>query len=335
MSPTSRHLTVAVATFAVLLSACGSSGGEQASSSNDDNAGTADTEQDGSGSPLESLFGFDENSQRLVEDAVASCMRDRGWEYTPRPPADFSALDAQFGGDDFVAEYGYGISTDPPMDGFVASTGVGNDDPNDAYRKTLSETDQQRYFADLYGSATTDDAAGSVSVDVGAGGAMGELDPNACVTIAQEAAAKENPALGAEFGKRLGELMGRLEDDPRAIEAGKKWSTCMAEAGFVYEGQGDVFSDLMQRNSEIRGTDQPAVGGGGGATVVVGGQPGSTVPLSAGDAERLSKLQDEERAIAKADAACADEHLAGVREQLELEVYETLQSEFPGLGEGS
>lgn len=333
MSPTSRHLTVAVATFAVLLSACGSAGGEQASSSKDDNAGTADTEQDGTGSPLESLFGFDENSQRLVEDAVASCMRDRGWEYTPRPPADFTALDAQFGGDDFVADYGYGISTDPPMEGFVASTGVGVD-ANDAYIKTLSEADQQRYYGDLYGGVSTDGAVGSVSA-VGAGGAMGELDPNACTMVAQETAAKENPALGAEFAKRLGELMGRLEDDPRAIDAESKWSGCMADAGFVYQHQNDVFTDLMQRNSEIRGTEQAAAGAGGGATVVVGGQPGSTVPLSPADAERLKKLQDEERAIAKADNACAAQHLAGVREELELEVYETLQSEFPGLGEGS
>lgn len=73
-----HHLALAALGLTVVLGACGGSTGSGSSATTADASGG-----EGTGTPLEQLFSNTSASQGAVEDAVAACMRDRGWQYTP------------------------------------------------------------------------------------------------------------------------------------------------------------------------------------------------------------------------------------------------------------
>lgn len=337
--PQPRRLALAALGLTVVLGACGGSSG---SGSTATTAGASDGE--GTGTPLEQLFSTTSASQGVVEDAIAACMRDRGWQYTPNRSS-FGGV-VSFGGDGdptFREQYGYGISTQPPPEAFGFPTGQDQPkDPNAAYLESLSTDDQARFNKDLFGSLSEVSADGDQGAVVAA--TPVEMDPNSCMAKAQAEAAKTHPELSQEFGKRLGELMQAQDSDPRMQDAMTKWSACMAKANFTYAKVDEVFEDLSARAGELLGTSGPGGGltptgaSGGGLVISSGGgvAPGASpsTTLSASDQAALAKLQDEERAIAKADAACREDTLTDVRATLEQEVVDKLRSEFPGVGSG-
>jgi hypothetical protein len=340
MNPNPRRLAVATATLALVFAGCGPTGadgsdGSDSSGSSDDGASDGET----AGSPLDQLFGSMGDSQRFVEDGIASCMRERGWEYEPNTAGLVMVATAGPGRDPaFAEQYGYGISTRPPIDEmFGGATTEMPDDPNGDYVDSLSDADRDRYFTDLTGAAPM----ASEEVSGGASAVMIEsegIDPNTCFAQAQQAAAQEHPELSEAFGERLGELMQGIDRDPAMTDAMAAWSACMAAADYPYESQREIYSDLSQRYSQITGDDRPAPGGAADENmVVVGGGAmldGEELDLSPADEERLAKLQADEIAIARTDLLCADEHLDEVRRVLEQDVADVLRSEYPGLGAG-
>lgn len=338
MSTTSRRATATAALLALTLAACGGAGstaddGDRTSGTAEDSAPSGD---ETAGSPLDQLFGSMGGSQRFVEDEVAACMRDRGWEYEPNTAGSMVMSVGGRGADtEFREQYGYGISTRPPLDSMPGMVSTQADDPNADYVASLSESDQERYFTDLTGMAPFD---ASEDGDMAAGQVIEavDIDPNSCFSIAQQAAAVEHPELSEEFGKRLGELLQGIDDQPAMVEALAAWSACMTEAGYPYDGPEEIFTDLSQRYSQITGQEQPGGDGGGddgeGGLIIVGGLDGEELDLSPADEERLGRLQAEEVEIARADATCAAEHLDEVRSQLEQDAADVLRSEYPGLG---
>ncbi len=284
------------------------------------------TGSESAGSPIEQLFGNASASQRALEDQVAACMRERGWQYTPNT-AMFEQ--GEIAGDPtsdpaFVEQYGYGISTQPPPDAFGATVIDADKDPNSAYLQGLSAEDQQRYFDDLWGgqiSANGGDATGAVAVSA-------EIDPNSCQSKASAAIAEDHPEMSDAFSKRFGELAEAMEQDPKMAAATEKWSDCMAKADFTYAGVDEVYEDLQRRVSELYPSEGAPIGPDQNAA------SGAAATLPAADQERLDKLQRDERAIAKADRACRIDTIDKVRPQLEQELVEKLRSEFPGIGGG-
>lgn len=320
-----RRLAAVALGLTVVLGACG---GSAATGSKTTDAGS-NPDAGKTGSPLEQLLAGSTAGMRAMEDEIASCMRSRGWEYTPntaglsRGMTSMGAMDAGF-----RDEYGYGISTQPPVEALGGTVMGGDDDPNAKYANTLSEADRDRYYKDLFG--------GGLVADAGTDGGTAvvtefEADPNACTTKAQAAVAAKYPEMGDAFSKRLGELFADMEDHPTMQAATKAWSACMAKANYTYDDQQAIFEDLARRSGEILGTGGDGAGGDGGAVagVMVGGP---TPSLSAADQERLTRLQTEERAIAKADAACAADTIDKARPELEKEIADKLRSEFPGVG---
>lgn len=344
----SHRLALAALGLTVVLGACG---GSAASGSSDgkttkttDAKGDSPSGAEGTGTPLEQLFSNTNASQGAIEDTIAACMRERGWQYTPNQSTMSQGISTGTLRDPkFVEQYGYGLSTQPPPEAFGVPSGADQPkDPNSTYLESLSDADKQRYDKDLFGAMNVT-PTGANSDEGGAVAATPvEMDPNSCMAKAQADAAKTHPELSQEFGKRLGELTQGIESDPRMKDAMTKWSACMARSNFVYERPDQVFTELSERANKLFGAGgQGPVGTPSGGGLIVstnGGGPAQgaspATTLSPSDQAALSKLQDEERATAKADMACQKDTIDKVRPELEQEVVDKLRSEFPGIGSG-
>ncbi len=146
---------------AMALGACGDSGSDAPSASDDQPLSLA-----------ERLFGTPADfadEQEQIEASVRACMVAKGWEYTPvDPSANSAAFNLDFSSDEFREQYGYGIST---LVGESAFSAVPFEDPNQTYVQSLSETEITQYYEDLYG-----DLGGSFNGDITVSGGGSSIE---------------------------------------------------------------------------------------------------------------------------------------------------------------
>ena len=219
------------------------------------------------------FFGIDPEEQaanlarqeQQVQEMIAECMAQEGFEYIPtvRP---FN--DAGFGapGDvELAKDIGFGITTrygetTPP--GFEEHW----TDPNEAIIGALSESERSAYNDTLYGSSVSSGGFGSDSdsataaVDDGSdsGEVVDDGGFNGCSGEAyMEVYAYEELAEIYEL-LDLESLGERVEADPRVADIIVDWSECMDAQGYDYEDPEsmyeDVYSDLQERFAEIVGS---------------------------------------------------------------------------------
>jgi hypothetical protein len=273
----------------LVLVACGGS----------DEEGGGDTQQatatgESSGEIGKEEFGMTEeelvNAIEATEASIAACMSEAGFEYVPIDPVTFreamSSLAAVPGlsDEEFVAQYGYGFSTLPPVQSFGAG------EENRQIFEALSEEDKIAYERELWGDNTEATFVFMLENEdfEGAGG---------CTKTAIEEVFTEeqrNPNFENPFDLQV-------EQDPRYQAAVEEWSACMSEAGYDYESPEDAEDELLERYNDL-----------------TRGAPPET--LEGPDQEALAELQGEERAIAGADLVCAEEHLIPVEEQVERDL---------------
>jgi hypothetical protein len=273
----------------LVLAACGGSDDEGPSEAQQPTSGG-----NGSGEVGREEFGMtEEELVSAIEDteaSIATCMDAAGFEYVPIDPVTFreamSSLAAVPGlsDEEFVAQYGYGFSTLPPTQRFGAG------EENTQIFEALSAEDQVAYERELWGDNT--EATFVVMLEnedfEGAGGCT-KTAIDEVFTEEQRSPTFENPF----------DLL--VEEDSRYQAAVEEWSACMSEAGFDYESPEDGEDELLERYNDLtRGAD-PA-----------------TLPES--EQAELEELQNEERALALADLACAEEHLIPVEEQVERDI---------------
>lgn len=241
-----RSRTVAAAGFAALalvLSAC-SGGGDAEKGSKD-----AEPELGPLDKYFEQMYGdFDEdqaNAQQMeVEELIAQCMRDLGFEYTP---VDWSSMGGSYSSDDldvewgtleFAEQYGYGATTDPWGDQGVEdeASGASQDefvDPNQAYVEAMSETEMTAYYAALYGEQPEFDENADPEAEI-------DMEYNweqaGCQGKASHEVYEVGTGMDDERFTALQDEMNTMWEatstDPRITELNGTWSTCMADAGF-------------------------------------------------------------------------------------------------------
>ncbi len=252
-----RWLVPAILLLAALaMAACG--GG---STSPDDGepeadvtaASTAPENGEDPGSPaatLEEFFGWgdgydpaaERDRQRQVEEVVAGCMAEFGWEYRPVDYGEAEFFDP-FGDlteQERAARFGYGATTfildDPWSD--VEQPAQEFVDPNQEYVDSLTEIEREQYYEDLYGvweEPALDPETGEYVDEQ-----VNEFDPdNGCYNRAHTEIYgnfEENDEFDYE---EIFEAFDRLEQqisaDPRMVEAENAWSSCMADKGFSYD----------------------------------------------------------------------------------------------------
>lgn len=272
----------------------------------------------------------DEEKQKVrqVEELVAQCMQDRGFEYVPSSPADTgsSPFDEAFSLEpgDFARQYGYGISTM----GRMAPESEDEKDPNQKIREALSESAQKEYDAALWGdmaeSVTSVDGSG-VAVEAPApGDDDGEPDEQGC----QQQAGDEVFGGPDEQGRPdmsdfdglfddIATLQKRIDDDPRVAEAEQAWADCMAGEGYgEFATPAEAREEVMTRSMDLNGD------GSGAAANEFGGPADDDAPEV--DEAELEELQEYEIDVATADFDCGQE---GYQDTYD-EVSHELQEEF-------
>lgn len=266
-------------------------------------------------------LGTDEkNKIRKVEQQIAKCMRDEGFDYVPVSPDDGprSKFDSAFSlpPEQFARKYGYGISTLTPEEMGVPES----DDPNQKIRDELSPKARKAYDKALYGEVAVlseDGAAagGKVVVEAGPGGGKARLDGG---DLGCSGKASEGVFGGPEqhgdmekfesLWKDLEALRKRFENNPQVVAATRAWSDCMADAG--HSG----LDKPQQAQDKVLEKAMPKRGGPDGEEEVrVYEQPKAD-----------PELQAFERKIATADYECREQHL----KQVSREVGDEMEQQF-------
>ncbi|TDC53789.1 hypothetical protein E1212_04710 [Jiangella ureilytica] len=298
----------------------------------------------------------DRQRMRQVEELVATCMEEAGFEYVPVDPFGGETKDDPFADafalppDEFAREYGYGMTTlmDPGREDEEVA------DPNQEIRDGLSEGALEAYNQALWGDMVQVSGDGNAVAVKPMPGETGppEIENQGCHGEARSEVYGDDG--GRMMGPDMSEFDGlfedlealrrRIESDPRVIEVTEAWAGCMAEAGYSdVEAVDDPENTVMERMSELYGWDDlPAAddeaddqadeesdeesdqesdqeSGGPGDDQDDGG-PG----VSFGgpgrpadiDEEALAELQEYEIAIATADYDCEQEHVTEARREV-------------------
>lgn len=226
-------------------------------------AGCGDGGSDGGGSsdhgPLAAFFGWDdvglsgdyefteEDRQRhyQVQEYIVTCMAELGFEYYPEPfwgdqeghgrIADDPYQEAwalqQEDPEAFAKQYGYAITTieyDFGDDGF--DEWDPSDDPNWAYRESLSPAAQQEYERALWGEWPEEwDDGEPMEIDMSVIGGCQNVAYDQAYGMGEDW--EEEQARFETLWQEWETLYQRIENDPRLSEVMQGWRSCMADAG--------------------------------------------------------------------------------------------------------
>lgn len=249
--------------------------------------GEATTKLAAEDSPLYKLLGStmgagDDDAQReqmrKVEAAIAQCMKDEGFEYTPTDSAAAQSGDAdstERETEKWVAEHGYGIVEDS-IDSADSST-----DPNEEYMASLSETEQAAYHDALSGRQLDEEPPSGKRDPETAGCAY-----NAYLEVQGVGSYWEDEKFTDLF-ESMSDLWTKLDDAPELKAANAKWADCMADAGHGgMKKQSDAVDAIQDKHQAL-----------------VENEDGSLVAEPS--KKELKALQDEEIEMALADFRCA------------------------------
>jgi len=278
---------VAIAGGVILLSACGSGTSSDSGQSQQTNAGG--NQQVG----VEEFGMTDEALVKSIERAeslIASCMTDAGFDYVPIDPVTFrGAMDALTSAPgltdaEFVAQYGYGITTLPPTQAFGAG------EENTRIYEQLSPADQVAYKRTLWGDNV--EATFVIMLENEDFSGAGGCTKNAIDQVFTEEQRNAN---------YVTPFHAQVQQDPRMVDALENWAGCMRDAGYDYENPDDAEREITDRfNALTKGADPRS--------------------LTGSDKANLTQLQGEERAIAQADNECFEQHVTDVERQVERDI---------------
>lgn len=290
-------LVLALGISALLLAGCGDT--------NDDEPQT-----------LESFLGFDgdqaemqaqaEAQQGEMEEAIAACMAEEGFEYVPRDTATmFAQVEddprQELSEEEFREQYGYGISTIDPSEMAAPEP---EEDPNQRIQQEMDEAEREAYQLALHGEPP--------EVDQDADPEDMAFEPEGCQGEAMEEVQGGQMAVFQELQSEFMELQERIESDPRMVEALQEWQTCMRDAGYDYTERFEPQNELFERMNELQ---QSAFEGVDPAEM----DPEEGPPEPDIDPDELEELQEDELAVAAAEGACTEEHLADIEQEVRAE----------------
>ena len=321
---TSTFRTAATSLGAVLLltlTACSGGG----------NAPAGTDPEDLPKGPLDEMFeemygDYDEDQgardMMRVEEIVAECMAEEGFEYIPVDQTQFTSfssdeLDVEWGTLEFAEQYGYGATTNPwggneeemeaQQQEFV--------DPNQEAVEAMSATEQEAYYAALYGNQEYVE---------GEEEAEWEWTTAGCQGLAQHEVYEGSNGMEedefASLQEEMSTMWEAIQMDPRVSELDSSWSSCMADAGHdgfatVYDAENSIY----EKTNEIQENAWEGVELDENATEEDWAAIDEVVQA------QLAEITDEEIELAVADYTCRDE-IGYARVQAEVAVEH--QTEF-------
>ena len=285
----------------------------------------------GFGSDPEQAQAFYDRQERRVQDLIARCMAGEGFEYIPavRPTPDFvfGAVDEV----EFARERGFGITTLFGEESEAFGGGEEWTDPNRAIVDALSESERQAYYDTLY--APPEPTGTETDPETGAVTEVYEGYGEGCQGRAYEEVYADDELNEIVEQLDLESMWERALTDPRVRDLSEEWSRCMGDRGYDYDDPDDLwesmYEDFAARLEEIVGPAGGFVDPFEGLSATEIDERMSTMsPEELDDlyeaAQRdarqdidqaaLSALQDEERALAVANAECSEGLRQGAEE---------------------
>lgn len=308
---------VGATTVALLAMTLGACGGDDPDGSRPDGGGpdgVSDVQAEGPLlGPVDELWNAaigsaaDANADLVaLDEAVARCMAEQGFEYTPVTLADIpapagvgqSGLDVDTERDTlaYAQEHGYGLLGGPDGAGLGGLAPSGEwSDPNQPYLDTLTEAEYQAYRDALYGvlpNFTTEEEWAAWVPSWEEQGCTGRANHE---VYGDQAADPDEVVSWEALEAELGRLYESIDGDPRVTDVVAEWSACMADAGYpglatvrdaeqsIVDRALAVWQEAYQDGAPVEGEDASEVDG------------------------RLADLAGEEVATAVADHRCRAE----------------------------
>ncbi len=288
----------ALAAAAVVLAGCSSpSGGTAGEAERTSPLGRyLDAVYGGDLSPEEQQARFEDQNQQ-VEERVAACMQDEGFEYLPTTStgAVYTGEENVYEPDDrdWVGQYGYGAVDYPGRD--EQSMGPDDEyvDPNADYVASLSQSEQDAFYQALHGPQPTEEEMAAMDE----GGVEYDWTTSGCYGTAQhEVFEGEDLSRSEEFAPLFEQINALYEDSassPELAALDAEWAACMDAAGHPgftaqFDAQNSVY-DAQNALYEAVEVDEDGAGSGGP------------------DQAAMDALGEEEITLALADLDCREE----------------------------
>lgn len=275
-------LTLAIAATAALTACSGGGGG---------GGGELTYEDSPLGKYLEAANGgaWDEEraiaEQKEVEELVAACMAEEGFEYQPVDQSQgmvFMEDMEERNTEAWVAANGWGmVQTQEEMEAQQAEAEE-YVDPNQPYVQSLSPTEQEAYYATLYGAPPSEE---EMNDD---GSYEYSWEDAGCQGAAQHEVQGDSYWEDERFTGLMDDMNALWEDlpkQPEIVELDRLWSECMADAGHPdFEVRWDAQNSISdEMNAFWEGQENP----------------------EGPSADELEELKEKEIELALADFRCA------------------------------
>ena len=258
--------------------------------------------------------------EQAIEELIASCMANEGWEYLPVNYPDINAP-AEYADEDElerIEREGLGVAyaalrqDEAPLESLDAWADFV--DPNVAYVESLSETERAAYDDSLYGPEAERLAATVTVTDAITGEQIGLVtEPLGCSGQAFEEVDGSDPFQDPNLQEALiryyDELAQRADADPRLIEMNRDWSACMKEAGFAFDDIGSfndkAYEEFRERVGEVVGQDSGATPPVDLPEDAAGPREVERTALTPEQREGLEAVLADEIRVAKAQYTCS------------------------------
>ncbi|GIG39142.1 hypothetical protein [Cellulomonas phragmiteti] len=282
----------ALAATVVALVLAGCTGGSSSASADSDETGplSAFFEKVGGSYEDEDY----ERQQREIEEIIAACMAEQGFEYTPAEPTGRGAVSSddipEWDSKEYAEQYGYGATTSEEL------YGSGDEwvDPNADYIASMSESEVAAFYEALYGAEpeideTDPDAEYEYNWEEG--GCSGK----ATHEVYEQGQIWDDPAF-AEMSEEMGREYDNLADEPALRESSTKWTACMADAGYDFASPDEAQQSIYDELNALYEAAAPA-------------DPEAEMDPDASfepDPAAMAELKTKELAVANADFACKE-----------------------------
>lgn len=328
-----------------LLAACGQGGGTSTEESSDDDATTtsesSSSEQTDGEESLGAFFGWesdnpeedqarwrDEEARR--QEAIRACMAEEGFDYIPvQQPEESYQVWGPENEEEMARTQGFGISTWYGNEDQFTEEAVEWEDPNQETVEAMSESEREAYYEALYGSEEEQMEGATTEIDPDTGEEYTTFEGSyygaGCDGQASEEIwgdQSQGEDLWQELEPEMTAMYERVQADPRIVALDEEWSECMADAGYEYESQNQMYETIYE---ETPGSLQARF------NEIVGPNGGWVDPMEGWTEEEMEaffeeKTQDEidaffEQAQQESQADIDEEALAALQqEEIDLAV---------------